>query len=313
MEQLSGIIPPGSPARPVPFATTGFLLPVLGLIVATSVACTQSRTEEVVGPSGVRCALVISSPSPVPPAAHAFTLSLTTGRECTWSIGVEGNWLSVEPSSGQGNATLSITTAENPQGRSRVASLAVNDQKVAITQQPAPCHFAVAPTAIAMRPEGGRASVQLTTLEGCSWSTRTSHPWMRVVSGSGGESSRVIELAIDSNPGNDRSGEVRVADLPVTISQDAISESARGCPYSIAVGAANFSSAGGAGTVRLHTLPGCAWGPASDQSWLVITSNSNPIGTDDIGYRVDPNPSSRSRTGTITAGGRRHVVNQARN
>jgi hypothetical protein len=42
-------------------------------------------------------------------------------------------------------------------------------------------------------------------------------------------------------------------------------------------------------------------------------SSSNPIGTDDIKYRVDPNPSSRSRTGIITGGGRRHIVTQARN
>jgi hypothetical protein len=285
----------------------------LCFVAATAVACSQTTIEQIVGPSGVRCQLVVSSPSPVPAAAHAFTLSLTTARECTWSIEVDGNWLTVEPSSGQGEAILSVTAAENPQGRSRVASLAFNDQQVAITQQAAPCHFAVAPTTIAMRAEGGRESVQLTTLEGCSWSTRTSHPWVRVVSGSGGDSSRVLELTVDSNPGDDRSGEVRVADIPVTISQESISESARGCPYSMGAGSANFGSAGGTGTVRLHTRPGCAWGPTSSQSWLVIVSSSNATGTDDIKYRVDPNPSSQSRTGTITAGGRRHIVRQAGN
>jgi all-beta uncharacterized protein len=283
----------------------------LCLVAATAVACNQTTMEQTVGPSGIRCQLVLSPPSPVPAATNAFTLSLTTARECTWSIEVDGNWLTVEPRSGQGEATLSVTAAENPQGRSRIASLAINDQKVAITQQAAPCHFAVAPTTIAMRAEGGRASLQLTTLEGCSWSTRTSHPWVRVVSGSGGDSSRVIELAVDSNPGDDRSGEVRVADIPVTISQDSISESVRGCPYSMGAGSANFGSAGGTGTVRLHTRPACAWGPTSSQSWLVIVSSSNAIGTDDIKYRLDPNPSSQSRTGTITAGGRRHIVRQA--
>jgi hypothetical protein len=134
---------------------------------------------------------------------------------------------------------------------------------------------------------------------------------VRVESGSGGDSSRVIELAVDSNPGDVRSGEVRMADIPVTVSQDSISTSDRGCPYSMANGSANFSAAGGPGRVGLHTRPGCAWGPVSSQSWLVILSSSNPIGTDDIEYRVDPNGSSQSRTGTISAGGRRHVVRQA--
>ena len=285
----------------------------LCLAATTAVACGETRIEQVVGPSGVRCQLGISSPSPVPAAANAFTLALTTARECTWSIEVGSGWLTIEPKSGQGEAILSVTAAENPQGRSRVASLAINDQQFAITQEAAPCRFAVAPTTVDMRAEGGRASVQLTTLEGCSWTTRSSQPWMRVVSGSGGDTSRVIELAVDSNPGDDRTGEVRVADIPVAISQESISESARGCPYSMAQGSANFSAAGGTGRVRLHTRPGCAWGPVSSQSWLVILSSSNPIGTDDIEYRLDPNPSRQSRTATVTAAGRRHVVRQAAN
>jgi hypothetical protein len=288
-------------------------LGALWLVAATAVACSQTTMEQIVGPSDVRCQLDISSPTPVPSAAQAFTLSLTTSRECTWSNELDANWLSVEPRSGQGEAILSVTAAENPQGRTRVASLAINEQKVAITQEAAPCHFSVAPTGIAMRAEGGRASVQLTTLEGCSWTTRTSHPWARVLSGSGGDSSRLIELTVDSNPGDDRSGEVRIADIPVTISQDSISESARGCPYSMSRGSANFASAGGTGAVRLHTRPTCAWGAASSQSWVVIVSRSNAIGTEDIQYRVEPNPSSQSRTATITAGGRRHIVRQAGN
>lgn len=283
----------------------------LCLLQAATVGCGQTTTEEIAGPSGVRCQSILSSPSPVPATPHAFTLALTIDRDCTWSVEVDSIWLTVEPRSGQGEAILSVTAAENPQGRTRVASLAINDQRFAITQEAAPCHFAVAPTAIAMPAEGGRASVQLTTLEGCSWTTRTSQPWLRVVSGSGGDSSRVVELTVDSNPGDERSGEVRVADLPVTISQDPISESERGCPYSMGAGSANFGAAGGMGTVRLHTRPACAWGVVSSQPWLVIVSNHNMIGTDDIQYRVDPNPSSRSRTATITAGGRRHIVRQA--
>jgi hypothetical protein len=281
------------------------------LIAAAAAACGQTATEQVIGPAGVRCQVTLSSPTPVAAPASAFTLALVTARDCAWSIEVDGNWLTVEPRSGQGEAVLSVIATENPEGRTRIASLAINDQKYAITQEAAPCHFAVAPTSIAMAAEGGRALLQLTTLEGCSWTTKTSPPWARVVSGSGGDSSRDIELAVDSNPGDHRSGELRIADIPVTISQDSISNSERGCPYSMGAGAATFGAAGGSGGVRLHTRPNCAWAAASSESWLIIVSNMNFIGTDDIKYRVDPNPSSRSRTATITAGPRRHIVRQA--
>jgi hypothetical protein len=274
-------------------------------------ACGDTRSEQVTGPSNVRCQVSVTPPAAVPPAATGFSMPLTTPRECTWSIAVDGSWLTVEPLSGQGDATLSATAAANPQGRARAASLAVNDQRVVINQQPAPCRFSVTPTTIPMPAEGGRALVQITTLDGCTWSTRASQAWTRVVSGSSGEGSKTIELTVDSNTGDDRTGEVRVADLPVTVVQEALSESARGCPYSMGAGSANFPSSGGTGAVRLHTRPTCAWGASSSQPWVVILSHSNGVGTDDIDYRVEPNPTTRARTATITAAGRQHVVRQA--
>jgi uncharacterized membrane protein len=288
--------------------TAGFAL-IVGLIGA---ACHETRTEQVTGPSAVtRCQVTLSPPSSIPSSANAFSIALTTGRECMWSLNVDGSWLTVEPRSGQGDATLTATAAENPQGRTRSASLAINDQRVAITQQPAPCRFSVTPTRIAMRAEGGRSSVQLSTLDGCAWTTQISQSWVRVVAPSSGEGSRTIELAIDSNPADDRSGELRIQDASVAIVQESIAESDRGCPYSMGAGSANFAAGGGTGAVRLHTRPTCAWGAASSQPWVVILSTRNGVGTGDIDYRVEANQTARSRTATITAGGRQHIVRQA--
>jgi hypothetical protein len=283
------------------------------LIVAVSaVACHETRTEQVTGPSAAtRCQVTLSPPSTIPSAANAFNIAVITGRECTWSLNVDGTWLTVEPRSGQGDATLTATAAENPQGRTRIASLDINDQRVAITQQPAPCRFSITPARITMPAEGGRTSVQLSTLDGCAWSTQPSQPWVRVVAPSSGDGSRTIELAVDSNPADDRSGQLRIQDTSVTIDQESIAESARGCPYSMGAGSANFPAGGGTGGVRLHTRPTCAWGAASSQPWVVILSTRNGVGTDDIDYRVEPNQTARSRTATITAGGRQHIVRQA--
>jgi hypothetical protein len=134
---------------------------------------------------------------------------------------------------------------------------------------------------------------------------------VRVVSENGGDKSESIELAVHSNVGEQRTSEVRIAELAVTIRQRPASDSARGCPYSVARGAANFPAAGGEGQVRLHTRPTCAWGTTVDAPWVVILSNTDATGTGDIRYLVEPNSSPRARVATITAGGRRHVVRQA--
>jgi hypothetical protein len=236
---------------------------------------------------------------------------LAAERDCTWSIQPNANGVTAEPTTGQGDATLTITVGPNPLGRVRPLVLRINNQEITIPQHPTPCSYAVAPRVLDVPAEGGRVRLQVTTLEGCLWTAGPADSWVRLVSESGGDRSQWIELAVHSNVGEQRTSEVRIAELAVTIRQRPASDSARGCPYSMARGSANFPATGGEGQVRLHTRPTCAWGTTVDQPWVMIVSNTDASGTGDIRYLVEPNPSARARVAIITAGGRRHVVRQA--
>lgn len=235
---------------------------------------------------------------------------LGTARDCTWMAQSSEPWLQIEPASGQGDATLTLTAAENPLGRMRSATVNVNEQPFTVTQHAAPCRFQVAPSSVAVGHQGGRASIRLSTLEGCSWTTQSSQPWLRVVAGSGGEASATIELAVDSNTGPERSGLLNVATLLVVVNQNAAPDDRTRCQFSLDPGARLIPAAGGSGSFSVSTLPGCAWGAASNQPWITIVSSANLIGSGDIHYRVDANPATSVRSGAITAGTRRHIVQQ---
>jgi hypothetical protein len=281
------------------------------LLLAAVLGCGGSTRENVVTPSAAgRCQMSLAVPPSLPAAGAQVTGELSAARDCTWTAQTTSTWLRIDPTSGQGQATLTLTASDNPQGRSRSATVDINQQLFTVTQEGLPCHFAVAPSSISIGHQGGRAAVQLSTLEGCSWTTQSSQPWLRVVTGSGGEASATIELAIDSNTEAERSALLTIATLLVAVSQQAGPNDRTECRFSLDPGAHTIPAAGGSGSFSLSTLPGCAWSAVSNQSWITIVSSANVIGSSNVQYRVEPNLSTSTRSGAIAAGTRRHVVQQ---
>ncbi len=286
-------------------------LPVFVAAVIAA-ACGGTTTTELAAPSDTgKCQLSLTTPL-APATAAQLSVPLVTTRECVWTVQPDAAWIEVQPSTGQGATTLAVTVAENPTGRARSAAIVINDDRFSLTQEAAPCRFAITPRTAPVPHHGGRIIVEVTTLDGCSWSARSSQPWMRVVAGSGSESSGVAELQVDSNLEEERTAQLTIADLVLVVTQSKAPGDRTACRFSVTIGSANFTAAGGEGLVRLHSLPGCAWHAASSEVWIVITSSSNAIGTDDIRYRVEPNTSSAQRQGVIVAGGRTHIVRQSR-
>jgi hypothetical protein len=286
---------------------------VAWLIVTVS-ACGGSTTQSVTAPTpDTRCASTLTVPGPLAAAGAQVPAQLVTARDCAWSAQSTVPWLSVEPASGQGDATLTLSAPMNPAGRSRSGTVEINAQPFTVTQSPSPCDFNLSPTAASAQHQGGRILIRLTTLDGCTWTSSSSHPWLRVVSGSGGDSSATLEVAVDSNTGAERSAVLTVADLLFVVTQAAGPNDRSECRFSLEPGGATIPAAGGTGSFRMSTMPSCAWGAVSSQPWIVVLSSQNGSGSSEIQYRVEPNLSSATRSGIITVGTRRHVVQQLGN
>jgi hypothetical protein len=281
------------------------------LFVAATGACGGSTEQELVTPTaGDRCQMSLSVPATVPSAGAQVVVPFTAARDCVWSARPTAPWLDVQPVVGQGSTALTLTVGENPLGRQRSASLDINGQSFAVLQEAAPCWFQVQPAEVAVPHQGGRATVQLSTREGCAWTTSSSQPWLRVVTGSGGESSGALELAVDANTGAERSALLSVATLLVEVSQQANPNDRSSCRFSLGPGSRVIAAAGGTGSFTVSVQAGCAWTVASSQPWVTIVSSLNPIGPGEVVYRVDPNPLPTTRSAAIAAGPRRHVVTQ---
>ncbi len=65
------------------------------------------------------------------------------------------------------------------------------------------------------------------------------------------------------------------------------------------------------GTIAITTSAGCAWSASSNAGWISITSAGNGAGSGSVNYSVQANPSSATRTGTLTAAGQTLTLSQS--
>lgn len=92
---------------------------------------------------GIVYSLAFSTKSVVAePAGGETTFDIITNTD--WTISYEETWLTINPTSGSGNATVSVTIASNPAGSERISRLNVdagnlNRQVVRVTQNGIPC------------------------------------------------------------------------------------------------------------------------------------------------------------------------------
>ncbi|MBL8168115.1 MAG: hypothetical protein JNJ50_08170 [Acidobacteria bacterium] len=83
------------------------------------------------------------------------------------------------------------------------------------------------------------------------------------------------------------------------------------CSYSITPASQSFSASGGTGSVSVTTGSTCTWTASSNAAFVSISSGSSGTGNGTVGYTVQPNNDTQSRSGTLTIAGQSFTVTQA--
>ena len=280
---------------------------VVAALAALAGGCggSTTTTSEIAGPTAVRCqASIAPPPSTVPHAGSQLTLTVVAERECTWTATSEAAWAQVAPASGQGQATLAVTVAANPDVSARSGVIAVNNARLSLTQEPAPCRYQLGSSRAQMSHTAGRTSVSVSAPNGCTWRASSSEGWARATPDNG-SGSATVDIEATTNNGGERTATISIADQTLVVVQ----EGPPTCTVALDPNDRTFGAAGGDGSVRVSVPGGCTWTAAASASWIELSS-SGGTGTEMLRYRVTANTSSSSRTGTITIGGRTHTVRQ---
>jgi hypothetical protein len=197
---------------------------------------------------------------------------------------------------------------QDESGEIYVVALGGTVQRITASPPPAPCSFALSPTAQSVPAGGGSQTATLTTTSDCTWLAASDSSWITITSAASGTGTATLQYSVAANAGGSRSGVISAGGQMLVVNQ----AGAATCTYAISPKSANFGSGGGAGSVRVTTSAGCAWTAASNASWITITSGASGSGNGTVQYSVAANTTGSRRTGTMTIAGRTFTVKQGR-
>jgi hypothetical protein len=235
---------------------------------------------------------------------------------CSWTAATDAGWIAfTTPVTGSGDGSVGVSVAPNASGARRLGAIVVGEQRVTVTQEPAPpapapgCVYVVNSTSQGVLPsDGADVAASVSAASGCAWAASSSVAWVTVVAGASGTGNGAVAFRVAANTGSGRTGTIVVAGQTFTVTQAATAPTP--CVYSIAPANTAIGPLGGTGTVAVTTVTDCAWTAATTADWIAVTSGASGSGNGSVGFAVAPNPGS-ARTGTIVVAGQTFTVTQA--
>ena len=270
-------------------------------------ACGSTSETNITGPSQPKCQVQAASEHvSFSPDGGTGTIRVDTTRECTWSAKSDAAWVSLaSPTSGQGEGSVQFTVAANADPVPRASAVAIEDQRLQLSQAARPCEFRLSSTSESVEATGGERTIQVTTGSAqCRWTSSTDASWISI--GSAGEHSGngALTFRVEPLAGPERTATIVVAGEAIRVDQGV------GCSVSVGSAGVSVGSAGGPVDVPVSTAPGCPWAVASNTPWISVTSGSSGTGPGVASFRVEATDGS-ARTGTVTVAGQAVTITQS--
>ncbi len=240
------------------------------------------------------------------PEGGSSAAIVTSPEGCEWSASASASWIGIGGGSGSGTGSISFSAASNESTQSRTAAITVAEQELTITQGGIDCSYSLSPGSASFGSDGGNASVNVTSPEGCEWSASASESWIIISPVSNGSGNGSVSFTVDANPTiQSRSGTIVVGGQVFAITQDGIS-----CTYAMSLSSWSFDSEGGSSSVSVTSPEGCEWSASSSDGWIIIGAGASGSGSNDVSFTVGANGTIEPRSGTIEVEGQVLTVTQ---
>ncbi len=247
----------------------------------------------------------------------ANALSFNSGSETgsieilsnsSWSVWVEGDitenaqWLYLNLTGGQGDATLHISALPNKSMKPRTGILYVSTEfgmvdTVTVTQYGSPAYVVTRPPSVTIGAPGGSRTI--TVGSNTSWHITSRDPWLSFSPSSGSGDTTIIITAAPNAGTSVRTGLIAIATDGAEDSSFVYVNQQR---FTVSPETVSFIAAGESKTLHL-VAPNTNWTATASQPWLSVNKASGR-GSDTLVVTAGANstPASRTASLTITAG-----------
>jgi hypothetical protein len=170
-----------------------------------------------------------------PVSGGSFPVQVTSSPDCSWAGLNNIPWVAVTPGLGQGSGTVNVDIVSNASLPRRSGVIKIAGQSVMLNQAgvisapgptpPPGCDgLRLSPGPITFSSNGGAGAVEVNVDGSCSWTASTGSSWISFTSPTSRNGNGWINFAVAQNGSSVRSGEIRVVNKSVAITQ-------QGAPY----------------------------------------------------------------------------------
>jgi hypothetical protein len=185
----------------------------------------------------------------------------------------------------------------------------VEQQKVEIAQEPAPCRYDVSPPSADVAATGGPASIRVSAPGGCPWTAQSAVAWLSVEPRSG-QGGGTVQITAAANGPAARSGSVTIAGAAVQVRQAAAPgppsppspPPSPACQFTLKPTHLEAKAKSDHYDVEVQARDGCAWTASSPVGWVTIERGSPGSGEGKVRLQVDENAGPARSTTLIIAG-----------
>ncbi len=221
----------------------------------------------------------------------------TTADGASWYARPEAPWISVWPTSGNGDDSVAVQVAPFYEVATRTGSATIAGETVTITQRGRDMQLMTYTTNVTAAAQF--ATLAVAALPDVPWSVVSGASWITVSYAGSGLGSSTIDLALAANTSYlSRTGMVVIGTETFTVTQ------AGTTALSFEIAASSVSvqaTATAAKTIKITATPDLPWTITSNRDWLAPISNYRTgAGTKTVAYSVAANPTLASRTGVLT-------------
>ncbi len=265
-----------------------------------------TRTIPITQAPATAANLVVATTALTIAAAGQSGLAVSVTSNVAWTASSNQAWLTVSPTSGSNNGTLTINASANPNATQRTAAITVTGggitRTITITQNAAlAANLQVSTNALAA-PNGGQNGLTATITSNVAWTVSTNQTWV-TVSPASGSNNGTLTINIAQNPNmTQRTATITITGggitRTITVTQEGV------FPILLVSPATLNALAVGQNGLTASISANVAWTANSNQAWATVSPASGSFnGTITINASANPNTTQRTATITISGGG----------
>ena len=224
------------------------------------------------------------------------TIEVTAQNRMLWQARSNCDWISVSPTSGTGEDTVTYQVAPWYEVSTRQGTLTVAGNTFTVFQYGRRMKLAESHNECDYY--NHVIPITVNALAITTWEVTPNNSWISVVDAGNGKGGDTVTIAVAENPSyKERVGTVTIGTETYTVTQEGRTDLA----FSVSPTTTTASIDGANGLISVTATPDLPWTASSTANWLTIMSQfKSGAGNGNVVYTVSPQNTLYERTGTIT-------------